>query len=164
MTTQTTRTGEAVQIAAGFIGTRADDRRAVDLANRWADCIADAFGTRPSLEDDLSPEDQARLIDWLDEHGRDALLTVALDPTTRVTGDDEPVIEHGEPIHAAEATLAVLTVHEGDHHTRHVVADLADEPLTADQAREVAAALLAAADQIDGRDTELVITPATARR
>lgn len=77
------------------------------------------------------------------------------------TGDGEPVFEHGEPIHAAGATVTVQTMHEGDHYQQHVIADLADEPLTAANARELAAALLGAADGIDGRDSEIAITPAT---
>lgn len=159
MNSQTTHTGEAVNITAGFIGTTSTDPRAGDLVAHWVDSIADAFGTRPTLEGDLSAEDRARLLIWLDEHGRDALLRVALDPTTRITTDGGAVVDHGEPIHAAGATASVLTVHEGDHYSQHVVLDAGDEPLTAAEAREVAAALLATADQIDGRETELVITP-----
>lgn len=52
----------------------------------------------------------------------------------------------------------MLTVHEGHDYTQHVVLEVGDEPMTARQARELAAALLTAADQIDGRESQVLST------
>lgn len=83
------------------------------------------------------------------------LLREALNPATRVDSDGT-YFEHAEPIHAAGATVKVQTTHEADGSSeRRIIVELSDEPLTAAEARQLASAILEAADQIDGRETSV---------
>lgn len=80
--------------------------------------------------------------------------------TTNDTPDtDGTTIEHADPIHAAGATITVQSMHHGDTYEQHVILEPGDEPLTARQAREVAAALLEAADRLDGRSSQVLSHP-----
>lgn len=154
MNTTTTSTHQAVHIVAGYIGTEATDPRAQHLTTRWADALEDAYGHRPDLEHDLTTEDRDRLTDWLHDNARDTLIAVALDSATRINPDSTR-FETSDPIHAAGATITVQTTHDGDTYERHVVINVDDEPLTALEARHLAASILEAADQIDGRESSV---------
>ncbi|EYT50580.1 hypothetical protein [Brachybacterium muris] len=154
MNTKTTSTGQAAHIVAGYIGTEATDHRAQDLVTRWATATADADGHHPDLEHDLTPEDRDLLNDWLDDTARDTLIAVALDPATRIDTDGTR-FENTEPIHVAGATVTVQTMHTGDDYDQHVVLTVGDQPLTALEARHLAASILEAADQIDGRESSV---------
>lgn len=74
------------------------------------------------------------------------------------TDNPTTTIDDAHAVHAAGATITLMTQHNGNDYTRYVLADLPDEPLNAREAREVAAALLEAADQIDGRESSILST------
>lgn len=93
---------------------------------------------------------------------------VALDPADRVTFDGQTVVDHSDHISTERAALTIQTMHDGHDYEQHIIAVVDDEPMTARQAREVAAALLTAADQIDGRESSVLsmattTTPSTTR-
>ncbi|MFQ6485155.1 hypothetical protein [Brachybacterium epidermidis] len=46
-------------------------------------------------------------------------------------------------------------MHTGDDYDQHVVITVDDQPLTALEARHLAASILEAADQIDGRESSV---------
>lgn len=86
--------------------------------------------------------------------------------TTQTTSTT--VVTHTDQVHTDHAVLSVRTVHDGHDYQRRIVATVDAEPMTARQAREVAAALLTAADQIDGREPSVLsmattTTPSTTR-
>ena len=68
---------------------------------------------------------------------------------------DDTRFEHSDPIHTAGATITVQTMHTGDDYDQHVVLTVDDQPLTANEARHLAASILEAADQIDGRESSV---------
>lgn len=78
---------------------------------------------------------------------------------TGITTDGTTVVSHTDRVHTDNAVLTVRTVHDGHDYQRHVVAAVAAEPMTARQARETAAALLEAADMIDGRESQVLSLP-----
>ncbi|UYG16370.1 hypothetical protein BRM3_12260 [Brachybacterium huguangmaarense] len=55
--------------------------------------------------------------------------------------------------------LHIQTMHDGHNYERHIIVVVDDEPMTARQARETAAALLEAADKIDGRESQVLSLP-----
>ena len=78
---------------------------------------------------------------------------------TQTSTDGTTVVTDTDQVHTGHAVLSVRTVHDGHDYERHVVADVDDEPMTARQARETAAALLEAADMIDGRESQVLSIP-----
>lgn len=78
--------------------------------------------------------------------------------TTETTTDGSPVVTHTDQVHTDRAVLSIRTVHEGHDYRRHIVATIDDKPMTAQQARETAAAILEAADMIDGRESQVLNT------
>ena len=70
-----------------------------------------------------------------------------------------PVVTDTEQVHNDHAVLSVRTVHDGHDYDRHVILEVDGEPMTARQARETAAALLEAADKIDGRESQVLSLP-----
>ncbi|MFI8776508.1 hypothetical protein ACIGH6_05385 [Brachybacterium paraconglomeratum] len=69
------------------------------------------------------------------------------------------VVTDTDQVHTDRAVLSVRTVHDGHDYQRHIVATIDDKPMTARQARETAAALLEAADMIDGRESQVLSIP-----
>ncbi|MBM7500602.1 hypothetical protein JOD52_001442 [Brachybacterium muris] len=66
------------------------------------------------------------------------------------------VVTDTDQVRTDRAVLSVRTVHDGHDYQRHVILEVDDEPMTARQARETAAALLEAADRIDGRESQVL--------
>ncbi|MGP9537017.1 hypothetical protein ACT3SP_03355 [Brachybacterium sp. AOP43-C2-M15] len=79
-------------------------------------------------------------------------------PNTTTSTDSSSVVTHTDHVRTERAALSVQTMHDGHGYERHVILVVDDEPMTARQARETAAALLEAADQIDGRDSSVLST------
>lgn len=78
---------------------------------------------------------------------------------TQTSTDATTVVTDTEQVHTNHAVLSVRTVHDGHDYQRHVILEVDDEPMTARQARETAAALLEAADMIDGRESQVLSIP-----
>ena len=78
---------------------------------------------------------------------------------TQTSTDGTTVVTDTDHVHTDRAVLSIRTVHDGHDYERHVVADVDAEPMTARQARETAAALLEAADMIDGRESQVLSIP-----
>lgn len=72
--------------------------------------------------------------------------------------DGTTVVTHTDRVRTERADLSIQTMHDGHDYERHVVIAVDDEPMTARQARETAAALLEAADRIDGRESQIIST------
>lgn len=77
---------------------------------------------------------------------------------TQTSTDGTTVVTDTDQVRTDRAVISVRTVHDGHDYERHVVADVDDKPMTARQARETAAALLEAADKIDGRESQVLNT------
>lgn len=73
--------------------------------------------------------------------------------------DGTTVVTHTDRVRTERAVLSVQTMHDGHDYERHVIVVIDDEPMTARQARETAAALLEAADKIDGRESQVLSLP-----
>lgn len=82
------------------------------------------------------------------------------------TGDAATVVEHAELVRAtgAGAAITAQTMHTATDRQQHLLVDLDDEPLTAAHARELAAALLFSADQLDGRASAITVSQPGAQR
>lgn len=73
--------------------------------------------------------------------------------------DGTTVVTHTDHVRTQRAALTIQTMHDGHDYERHVIVVVDDEPMTARQARETAAALLEAADKIDGRESQVLSLP-----
>ena len=78
---------------------------------------------------------------------------------TQTSTDGTTVVTDTDQVFTGHAVLSVRTVHNGLDYQRHVILEVDGEPMTARQARETAAALLEAADKIDGRESQVLSLP-----
>jgi hypothetical protein len=78
---------------------------------------------------------------------------------THTTTDGTTVVTHTDRFRTDRAVLSIQTMHDGHDYERHIIVVVDDEPMTARQARETAAALLEAADWIDGRESHVLSLP-----
>ncbi|TDP78444.1 hypothetical protein DEU31_1898 [Brachybacterium sp. AG952] len=83
------------------------------------------------------------------------------DQTTIATSTDgTTVVTHTDRVRTQRAVLTIQTMTDGHDIEQNVILVVDDEePMTARQARETAAALLEAADKIDGRESQVLSLP-----